>query len=81
MFIQRDDIQSKAPFHPQHDPVIAVKLAKEAFAFDYEERQIEKPDPRIMAYLDVTDDLFGSFQATLLEEYTNAETFVSIAGV
>lgn len=56
-------------------------LAKEAFAFDYEERQIEKPDPKIMAYLDVTDDLFGSFQETLLEEYTNAETFVSIAGV
>jgi len=55
-------------------------LAKEAFAFDYEEREIEKPDPKIMAYLDVTDELLGSIQETLLEEYTNAATFVAIAG-
>ena len=59
---------------------LANYLAKEAFAFDYEERKIEKPDPKIMAYLDVTDDLLTSFQEILREEYTNAETFVSIAG-
>ena len=36
MFIQPDDIQSQTPFHSQHDPVIAVKLAKEAFSASVE---------------------------------------------
>ncbi len=59
---------------------LANYLAKEAFAVDYEERKIEKPDTKIMAYLDVTDDLLESIKENLREEYTNAETFVSIAG-
>lgn len=59
---------------------LANYLAKEAFAFDYEERVIEKPDPKIMAYLDVTDETLDSIKETLREEYTNAETFVAIAG-
>ncbi|HSG99006.1 MAG TPA: HDOD domain-containing protein, partial [candidate division Zixibacteria bacterium] len=54
-------------------------IAKTAFADDFAGRVIAEPEPKLMAFMDVDSAKLESFVAALREEYSKAQTFLSMA--
>ena len=60
---------------------VANFVAKKSFASDFAGKPMVEIDPKVLAYLDITDETVNELSDGLLAEYTKAETFMSIASV
>lgn len=56
-------------------------LAKCVFDSDYDGYLMEAPSARFLGFMDITESDMETYTATLREEYANAQTFLSIAGM
>ncbi|MBN4072378.1 HDOD domain-containing protein [bacterium AH-315-F03] len=77
-----DDPQS-SPLEPSLSYAVNIGnyISKRLFEQDYEGRVIEEPSARFLAFMDVAMNDMDSLTSVLREEYSTAQTFVSIAGV
>ena len=60
---------------------VANHVAKKSFSSEYAGNPRLELSPKILAYLDITEESIEDLSTKLIAEYTQAETFMSMAGI
>ncbi len=73
--------ESETPNSMAYMVCVANHVAKKSFASEYTGCPTLELSPKVLAYLDITDESIEELSTKLISEYTKAETFMSMAGV